>query len=504
MASSSSSPSPVQKERIAWLNKQDLNTNGKYVLYWMQSSVRCQSNHALEFAAERANLADKPLLVVFGLVEREYHPQANLRHYAFMLEGLADAQQRLATERKCRLVVAKCKSPVDLIANQLAQDAVEVIVDRSYTRVPRMWYRQLADRLVDLGRRLTQVESNVVVPVELVSSCSEFGARTIRPKIWRFADSFLVELPTVPLLRDGLKEKLINDAEFDLMDLSNDKCLEKAIAGLNVDRSVSRITTMKGGQTEAQKTLDKFISERLAHYDERRNKPGEQFQSYLSPYLHFGHISPIDAIRAVRAAKTSKANKDSFIEELLVRRELAINFVWYEPDAYDSLRCLPDWARKTINEHRNDPRVHLYTYEQLENGDTHDQYWNAAQLEMVHQGKMHGYMRMYWGKKVIQWTSNMEEAYKFLIEQNDKYELDGREPNGYEGVVWCFGKHDRAHAERAVFGKLRFMNDEGLKRKFKSINDYVRSCYRVAGKKQAGVPDDFFIPPAAKRAKKTK
>ncbi|VDM41636.1 unnamed protein product [Toxocara canis] len=210
----------------------------------------------------------------------------------------------------------------------------------------------------------------------------------------------------------------------------------------------------------------------------------------MSPYLHFGMISSIEIIKRAKSSNAPKHPIDSFIEELLVRRDLSHNF----------LDCLPDWAQKTLNEHKKDKREYIYTYEQLEDSRTHDPYWNAAQMEMVHTNKMHGYMRMYWGKKVIEWTPDYETAYRYLIEQNDKHELDGRDPNGFTGVIWNFGMHDRAHAERAVFGKLRYMNAEGLHRKYKkTIGDYVRYNYKLAGRKIEGP-----IEPPKKMDKKAK
>ena len=193
----------------------------------------------------------------------------------------------------------------------------------------------------------------------------------------------------------------------------------------------------------------------------------------MSPYLHFGQISPLTVALTVQAADgVAEEAKQAFLEELIVRRELAVNFVYYEKH-YDRYVCLPDWAKKTLVEHRRDRREHSYTLEQLENAATHDPYWNAAMEEMRLTGKMHGYMRMYWGKKILEWTKPPQEGMRIALYLNNKYELDGRDPNGFAGVAWCFGKHDRPWAERPVFGKVRYMNDKGLRRKF-DIEAYVR------------------------------
>ncbi len=189
----------------------------------------------------------------------------------------------------------------------------------------------------------------------------------------------------------------------------------------------------------------------------------------MSPYLHFGQISPLHI--ALEVLKTKSPGKSAYLEELIIRRELAVNFVYYNRE-YDNLKCLPDWAYNTLMEHRKDKREYIYSLEEFENAETHDPYWNAAQLEMVHSGKMQGYMRMYWGKKILEWAQNPEKAYQIALKLNNRYELDGRDPNGYAGVAWCFGKHDRAWKEREIFGKVRYMNDHGLRRKFK-MDSYV-------------------------------
>jgi deoxyribodipyrimidine photo-lyase len=190
----------------------------------------------------------------------------------------------------------------------------------------------------------------------------------------------------------------------------------------------------------------------------------------MSPYLHFGQISPLYI--ALKVSKTRSLGAEAFFEELIIRRELSMNFVFYN-EKYDSFKSIPDWAKKTLRAHQKDRRPYLYSPKELENAGTHDPYWNAAQKEMVITGKMHGYMRMYWGKKILEWSKTPEEAFKVALYLNNKYELDGRDPNGFIGVAWCFGKHDRPWGERAIFGNVRYMNDKGLKRKF-DADKYVK------------------------------
>jgi deoxyribodipyrimidine photo-lyase len=215
--------------------------------------------------------------------------------------------------------------------------------------------------------------------------------------------------------------------------------------------------------------LDNFIESKLDRFADLRNDPSMEYTSNMSPYLHFGQISPLYI--ALKVSKTDSPGMESYLEELIIRRELSMNFVYYNPK-YQSIDCLPSWALKTLNEHEKDQRNYTYAQMELEEADTHDPFWNAAQKEMVYTGKMHGYMRMYWGKKILEWVQTPREAYHIALYLNNKYELDGRDPNGYTGVAWCFGKHDRAWRERKIFGKVRYMNDKGLQRKFK-IDKYV-------------------------------
>jgi deoxyribodipyrimidine photo-lyase len=227
------------------------------------------------------------------------------------------------------------------------------------------------------------------------------------------------------------------------------------------------------GDALSGQSLDAFIRDKLKHYNDLRNDPGTDYGSQMSPYLHFGQISPLEiALKVRRARGKAKDAKEAYLEELIVRRELSMNFVHYNPH-YDAYQSLPDWAQKTLKAHEKDHRETIYSLEEFEHARTHDPYWNAAQTEMVDTGKMHNYMRMYWGKKILEWSKTPEKAYRTALSLNNKYELDGRDPNGFTGVAWCFGKHDRAWPERPIFGKIRYMNAAGLRRKF-DIEAYVR------------------------------
>ena len=250
------------------------------------------------------------------------------------------------------------------------------------------------------------------------------------------------------------------DLTFDDFQIDN---LDNAVKLLDIDRSVKKTEYYRGGSSEAAKELEYFLKNKLSRFFELRNQPGEEYLSNLSPYLHFGQISPVYV--ALMVNQHGGPGVEAYLEELIVRRELSMNFVHFNEN-YDSFDGLPTWAKKTLSEHEKDKREYIYNLEELERAKTHDPYWNAAQTEMVNTGKMHGYMRMYWGKKILEWSETPEQAYKYALYLNNKYELDGRDPNGFTGVAWCFGKHDRPWTEREIFGKVRYMNDKGLERKF--------------------------------------
>jgi len=442
----------IQKERVKALNQNKVQ-RGKYVLYWMQASQRAEYNHALEFAILKANELRQPLVVFFGITDQ--FPEANERHYAFLLEGLKEAKDSLE-KRGIRMVILH-QSP-EVGALQLAKRASLAVVDRGYLRIQRAWRDDASQRM---ACPLFQVESDVIVPVEETSPKEEYAAATIRSKIRRKLDAFLVPLIEHEPVIDSLF------LHFNSFDIDGQ---EKAISKLRIDRSVGRVNSFHGGTKEAKSHLDLFLDCKLDRFPELRNDPTLDYLSHMSPYLHFGHISPLYI--ALKVSKTGSPGTEAFLEELIVRRELSINFVFYNEQC-DSFEAIPDWAKKTLKAHQKDKRPYLYSLKELEGATTHDPYWNAAQKEMVNSGKMHGYMRMYWGKKILEWTKTPEMAFESALYLNNKYELDGRDPNGFTGVEWCFGKHDRPWGERPIFGNVRYMNDKGLKRKF-DADGYVK------------------------------
>ncbi len=447
----------IQKERIKVLNKKEVK-RGAYVLYWMQASQRTECNHALEYAIIKANEFRKPILVFFGITDA--FPEANERHYVFMLEGLREVEQSLE-ERGIQMVILH-KSP-EMGAVQLAKKASLAVVDRGYLKIQRRW-RNDAARQMDCP--LIEVETDVIVPVEEVSIKEEYAAATIRSKIHKKLNHFLVPLKQKDPAIDSLS------LDFESFVIEN---IGRALSKLGVDRSVKKVNSFHGGAKEALNQLEIFLEGKLDRFPEFRNDPTLDYLSHMSPYLHFGQISPLYV--ALKVLETDSPGKDAFLEELIVRRELSMNFVFYN-GRYDSFEGLPEWARETLKDHQKDKRPYLYSLETLGSAKTHDPYWNAAQKEMVVKGKMHGYMRMYWGKKIMEWSRTPEEGFYAALYLNNKYELDGRDPNGFAGVAWCFGKHDRPWGERPIFGNVRYMNDNGLKRKF-DAEEYVRMMDRL-------------------------
>jgi deoxyribodipyrimidine photo-lyase len=423
------------------------------VIYWMSRDQRAEDNWALLYAQQEALRRRAALAVVFCLVPSFL--DATDRHFAFMLQGLAETAQTLAgVAIPCFCLKGEPgKTLPDFVA---ASKAALLITDFDPLRIKAGWCRQVAKAVDCL---FVEVDAHNIVPCRFVSDKQEFAARTIRPKIHKQLQRFLVDLPRLrkhPFGWVGGKQPTNGSAVFG----------ESGMPG-----AVSSGWALSSGAKAADACLHGFLSGKLAVYDTARNDPNQDGQSNLSPYLHFGQISAQRvALEVKRAGGEGTA---AFIEELIVRRELSDNYCLHNPD-YDKSRGFADWAGKTLAEHAEDKREHRYTAEQFESAKTHDPLWNAAQMEMVKTGKMHGYLRMYWGKKILEWTPSVEEAMEIALRLNNTYELDGRDPNGYAGVAWCIGGvHDRAWPSHPVFGKIRYMNANGCRRKF-DVEAYIR------------------------------
>lgn len=452
----------IEDARLKDLNDAAIERDARYVLYWMQASMRTRYNHALAEAVARANKLEKPLVVCFGVMDD--YPEANARHYAFMLQGLADVQANL--KDKDIKFVLRHGNPAD-VALELAGDACIVVCDRGYTRHQRQWRNKVAQKA---GRKVIQVESDIVVPVETASDKLESAARTIRRKINDRRENFLNEV-RVP----RPDKSSLSLPGLDGLDAGG---WEGVLDTLKLDRSVKPVGGFKGGEDEAQRRLKHFIEEKLEAYEDRRSVPHEGAASRLSPYLHFGMISPVEiALKCQNALSAQSAGLKSFLEEMVVRRELSINFVYY-CDGYDSYSgAVPDWAQTTLNAHKNDARPALYTRDRMESAETGDPIWNACMTEMRERGYLNNHLRMYWVKRILDWTNTPQYAHETALYLNNKYFLDGRDPNSFSNIAWAFGRHDRPFQERAVIGKVRPFTDAALKRRF-DVKAYVK---RVEG-----------------------
>lgn len=422
----------------------------------MQRAQRGIDNAALDLAIEIANELKKPVAVFFGLHPK--YPNANLRHYNFLVEGLTETANRI--ERRGARFVFRPYPNHNLIGFCEEVRACFVIGDENPMREPHSWRHSAADKL---RVPFWTVDADVVVPTKLFTK-EEYAAQTLRPKIKPLIEVFLQPSENPRARYKWPENKKLASEPIEA---------SKILSSLPFDRSAEPVSYFKGGTEEALKRLHLFVKKRLTRYDTDRNLPDIDGTSDLSAYLHFGHISPVTIALAVKESNAPEAAKAAYLEELIVRRELAINFVARNPN-YDRLKGCPDWALKTLAEAADDPRPFLYTESQFEFAETHDTLWNAAQVEMIKTGRMHGYLRMYWAKKILEWTETPEEAFQIAVRLNDRYELDGRDPNGYTGIAWAIGgKHDRPWApRRPVFGLIRYMSAAGMQRKF-NVKAYI-------------------------------
>ncbi len=434
----------------------------------MQRSQRGVDNHALDAAIDAGNTLGLPVVVFFAPIP--FYPHANLRHYAFLQQGIADIKDAVES-RNCGFVFRRY--PDHSLTRFLDEvDAALLIGDENPLRETEHW-RQVAAKRVQIP--FWTVDSDVVVPSKLITK-AQFGAYVIRPKLREHLPRFVIPFKNPKAKRDWVAPKNLQSlpADIDLAELTK---------GWDIDRSVPPVSTWRGGTKEAQRLLKEFAECKIHAYPKQRNHPELDGTSRLSPYLHFGHIGPVTVALAVLKAKVPDETKQSFLDELITWRELAVNFVKYNEN-YDNIECAENWSRASLAEHARDKRDVVYTAAQLERGETHDALWNAAQLQMVHGGWMHNYMRMYWAKKLLEWTPSAAAAFNLAVKLNDKYELDGRDPNGYAGVAWAItGKHDRAWFDRPIFGKIRYMSGKAAEKKF-DVPAYIAQVHAAIGKEQ--------------------
>ena len=421
---------------------------GKFVLYWMQGAFRTSYNHSLEFAVYLSQIYRLPVLVL-AVLNLKY-PEANYRTFRFFTEGLIDVKNGLED----RGITFHLRLGTFLeVLPQYFDDSVAMVTDKAY--LPAIKNLRLAVYNKYDGP-IYEVDTNLLVPVEVVSGKMEYGAYTIRPKIERLKNKYYEDFIEYAY-KDGFLEP-----KYDLELKCYDKLLRDSC------EYVPEVT-LRGGYLSAKAQLKNFVVEKFPSYERERNDPSKESESYMSFYLHYGHISPIEIIKSL---PNDVQNFPAYYEQVIVRRELSHNLTFYSDNLEGFDTYLPIWAKSTLNEHFYDKRDYCYSLEDFESANTHDKYWNSAQLELLFSGKIHNYMRMYWGKKIIEWTENYQKAYEIMVYLNNKYSVDGRDPNSYAGILWCFGMHDRPFSERSIFGKVRFMSESGLKRKF-DIEKYL-------------------------------
>nr|XP_011463773.1 PREDICTED: deoxyribodipyrimidine photo-lyase-like [Fragaria vesca subsp. vesca] len=445
------------------------------VVYWMFRDQRVKDNWALIHAVEEANKAHVPVAVAFNLFDQFLGAKA--RHLGFMLRGLKQLHSDL--EDTCQVPFFLVRGEAEETIPDFVREcgASLLVTDFSPLREVRKCKEEICKRVCDFVT-VHEVDAHNVVPIWAASDKLEYSARTIRSKINKRLPEYLIEFPKL----QPADVKWVGASPGIDWDGLIDEVLRKGA-------EVPEVDWCEPGETAAMEVLmgskNGFLTKRLKGYSSDRNNPLKpRGVSGLSPYLHFGQISAQRCALEARSVRNlSPLAVDAFLEELIVRRELADNYCFYQPH-YDSLQGAWEWARKTLMDHASDKREHIYTKDQLEMAQTADPLWNASQIEMVQYGKMHGFMRMYWAKKILEWTRGPEEALEISIYLNNKYEIDGRDPNGYVGCMWSIcGVHDQGWKERPIFGKIRYMNYAGCKRKF-DVDGYISYVKRLDATKK--------------------
>ncbi len=430
------------------------------VVYWMSRDQRVNDNWALLWAQQEAVIRGKGLVVIFTLVAD--YLKASSDHYSFMLDGLQQIKKALHENNISFYILNE--QPTEIIPHFISQiDAHLLVCDFDPLRIKRQWKESIKKQV---AVPIFEVDTHNIVPTWVASDKKEYAAYTLRPKINRLLGDFLTDIPK--FMQHPVKWQISDQ-------LLNSYCNDDI--GFISD-ATSGNHSNKAGETKAIKTVTTFINERLAKYSGERNNPCLNGQSGLSPYLHFGQLSSHRLALMVSAADVGSESKDDFLEELIIRKELADNYCYYERE-YDNFSAFPNWAQLSLNIHRKDKRDYTYSLDQLEQSLTHEKLWNACQTDLVKNSKLHGFLRMYWAKKILEWTPDPETALEYAITLNDRYSLDGRDPNGYAGIAWSVGGvHDRAWKERPVLGKVRYMNEAGCRRKFNTI-EYIDSVYKT-------------------------
>lgn len=481
-------------ERARALNTKPINEKGEYILYWMIANRRFHTNATLEYAAHVATQRGVPLLVLEEISTR--HKFANDRITAFMVQGMLD-NIRVFKENNIRYVpwVETPLSGHIGKLHELAQNAMMVISDDFPTYFPR---KAVESASKSLPLRFMVVDSNGVFPMswtERAYPTAHGFRRFVHEKFVDCMETWPAHNPVQPghslwmddeRFNEIVKNSKLGVTPFEWLWRAGEQGSsgKDALSTLDIDHSIPPVANVQGGRDTAVRMLREFLSNRLNRYHEDRNQVKNPATSGLSPWFHFGHLSTIEVVRRILDAngwmpdlinaprRGARAGwwglpepVEAFLDQIITWRELGFNNAFHNPE-HNHYASLPEWAKITLSEHADDERT-TYTLEQIREADTHDEIWNAAQRQLVRKGIIHNYLRMLWGKRILEWASSPEEAAEWMIELNDTYALDGRDPNSYTGIFWVLGRHDRAWGpERAIFGKIRYMSSENTRRKF--------------------------------------
>lgn len=461
--------------RRRWLRGGEPRADGGYVLYWLQMYRRVPSNLALDEAARRADRLGLPLVVYEGL--NADYPGASRRLHRFVL-GCARETARALEQRGVPYVfhLDRPGHRRPAAAEMIRGAALAVVDDYPAFVLPGLT-RRVLERTADAGVPVLAVDDNGVVPLAEIEG-RQYAARTLRPRLHRLLPAYLHPAELLPASGDGSRPATPVQGLASELRTADDDRLDELVRACGVDPDPPPSARFPPGRSAGLERLDAFLEDGLARYHERAGEPGADGTSGLSPYLHFGTLSAREVALRVLAAEAPVEAKDAFLEQLVVRRELAFNFCFHAPEEeHASLSALPDWARETLAEHADDPRPALYDRGILARAETEDPLWNAAQRELRATGVIHNYMRMLWGKKLLTWTASPAEALQTMLDFHERWALDGRDPNTWANCLWCLGLHDRAFGEREVFGKVRPMTSDSTRRK-KDVDAYLERVRR--------------------------
>jgi deoxyribodipyrimidine photo-lyase len=440
------------RKRFRYLNDKPFDSRGETVVYWMERDQRVDDNWALIVANEIAKKHNKQLAIIFNYDVEFYGLE--LRRFDFLVKGLKEVESK-CEKLNIPFVFTSGDSEENILIQLKKFNACCLVTDQNPLKPIKKAKSKISQKI---GIQFLEVDAHNIIPVWTTSDKVEFGARTIRGKINRLLEEYLTDFPIIEKHNQGKLKFTKNN-------------FEKASAEIQFDTVVKPIAWLKSGTNAAFENLQNFIDIKLKSYGDERNDPNKKVISNLSPYFHFGQISTQRVAFIMQGLGDNDAAQ-VFLEEMIIRRELSDNYTFYNDD-YDNFNGFHNWAKITLDIHREDKREYLYSSSEFETSSTHDPLWNAAQTELLTTGKMHGYMRMYWAKKILEWTESPEQAQDFAIYLNDKYAIDGRDPNGFTGIAWSIGGvHDRAWFERPIYGKVRYMNYNGAKRKF-DIQKYI-------------------------------